>query len=375
MKIMLVTDAWEPQVNGVVRTLQTTIQYLRQNGHDVVVVSPDLFRSLPCPSYSEIRLALATPRMIGKRIDREAPDAIHIATEGPLGLCARVACTQRGLQFTSAYHTQFPDYVSLRTGLPISWFWSYVRWFHQQSAHVLTATPTLARQLSEHGILRTRQWSRGVDLSQFYPGQTALPEMTHLPRPVQLYVGRVAVEKNIDAFLSARHAGTKVVVGDGPARASLRNKYPDVVFLGVRKGEQLARAYAGADVFVFPSKTDTFGLVMLEALACGTPVAAYPVQGPLDVIGTEGRGVRAEPRQQVGALHADLDQAISEALTCDRQASVRYARLFDWQGCVAQFVDALVAARDGSALSPVNDGPHDPYPSSLARPCRPVLPQ
>lgn len=250
MKILLISDAWEPQVNGVVRTLQTTIQHVRRAGHEVDTLTPDQFRSVPCPSYGEIRLALATPGMIGRRIDSMAPDVIHIATEGPLGIGARLACKRRGLRFTSAYHTQFPDYVSLRTGLPAAWFWSYVRWFHQHSAHVLTATQSLAQQLADQGIRRTRQWSRGVDLAQFRTGLAPLLELADLQRPIQLYVGRVAVEKNINAFLASGHPGTKVVVGDGPALAALRQDYPAVHFLGVRKGEQLARAYAQADVFV-----------------------------------------------------------------------------------------------------------------------------
>jgi glycosyltransferase involved in cell wall biosynthesis len=351
VKILIVSDAWHPQVNGVVRTLQHTIKVLRSIGHSVEMITPDQFRSVPCPSYGEIRLALATPRMIGRRIELLSPDAIHIATEGPLGLCARRACTKRGLTFTSAYHTQFPEYVSLRTGLPAGPVWAYVRWFHSAAHQVLTATPTLACQLAAHGIAQTTLWSRGVDMHQFRAGLAPPAEMRGHPGPVQLYVGRVAVEKNIEAFLSCEHPGTKVVIGDGPARAALQQKYPNALFLGARTGEALAAAYAAADVFVFPSRTDTFGLVMLEALACGTPVAGFPVQGPLDVVGADGCGMRAGFSTRVGALHADLAEAITQALTCDRQACQAYARLFDWHSCAAAFVKALMPTGDAPRAS------------------------
>jgi glycosyltransferase involved in cell wall biosynthesis len=340
MKILIVSDAWHPQVNGVVRTLENIIRVLRASGHHIDMITPDQFRSVPCPSYGEIRLALTTPGMIGRRILAAAPDAIHIATEGPLGLCARSACKKHGLAFTSAYHTQFPEYVSLRTGLPASLVWAYVRRFHRAAHQVLTATPTLARQLAAHGIGHTTLWSRGVDLQQFRADVEPLADMRRLPPPVQLYVGRIAVEKNIEAFLACPHPGTKVVIGDGPARACLQQKYPHARFLGVRTGAALAAAYASADVFVFPSRTDTFGLVMLEALACGTPVAAFPVQGPLDVVGAAGRGTQSGFDGKVGALHPDLAQAIAEALACDRQTCRAYASLFDWQACAAAFARA-----------------------------------
>lgn len=329
------------------RTLTATVAMLRQNGHDVITVTPHDFRHVPCPTYPEIRLALATPRMLGNIIDRERPDALHIATEGPLGLCARQACKKRGLNFTTAYHTQFPDYIALRTGLPASLFWRYVRWFHSAAAHVLTATPTLAAELRCRGLPRTRHWSRGVDGAHFHPQAAVLPTLQILPRPIQLYVGRVALEKNIDAFLETAVPGSKVVVGDGPARTALALKYPDVHFLGVLHGAALAQAYAGADVFVFPSKTDTFGLVMLEALACGTPVAAYPVPGPLDVIGADGCGVRAEFTGTTGAVDTDLAAAITRALQVPRTNCARYAELFSWQSCAAQFLDSLVPATPG----------------------------
>jgi glycosyltransferase involved in cell wall biosynthesis len=342
---MLITDAWLPQVNGVVRTLTSTIELLRRQGHEIVSITPLDFKTVPCPSYAEIRLALATPGKIGKILDRENPDAIHIATEGPLGLCGRHACKKRRLTFTTAYHTQFPEYVSVRTGLPVELVWKYVRWFHAAAAQVLTATHTLATALHAHGLNHTRQWSRGVDVDLFNPHAGKLPAMQNLPQPIQLYVGRIAPEKNIDAFLDITRAGTKVVVGDGPTRTALAQKYPDALFLGVRHGVELAQAYASADVFVFPSKTDTFGLVMLEALACGTPVAAFPVSGPLDVIGQNNCGVRAGFKLPVGAVDADLAQAITDALKVPRDNCVRYAGLFSWQSCAAQFLDALVPVR------------------------------
>lgn len=341
MKITLVSDAWTPQVNGVVRTLQTTIAMLEQAGHAVHTITPDLFRSLPCPTYPEIRLALAGRRRVARMIESFQPAAIHIATEGPLGLAARRYCLKRGLPFTTAFHTRFPDYVSARTGLSPDWFWRYLRWFHTPAAAVLAATPRLAAELNDRGILSTRPWSRGVDLAQFRPGIAPHPAFAGLPRPLQLYVGRVAVEKNVEAFLATRQPGTRVIVGDGPALDELQARYPEAVFLGALHGEALASAYAGADVFVFPSKTDTFGLVMIEALASGLPVAAYPVAGPLDVIGDSGTGVIAGWTRPVGALDDSLDVAIARALTCGRDDCVAYASHFSWEASAAQFIAAL----------------------------------
>ena len=328
MRILIVTDAWEPQVNGVVRTLQSVRAELRRMGHDVTVISPDQFRSIPCPTYPEIRLA--APRGIGRRIAALRPDAVHIATEGPLGLAARRCCVSRGLRFTTAYHTQFPDYVAKRTGVPARLIWRYIRWFHGPSTAVLASTPSIRRTLAAHGIDHVRHWGRGVDLGNFSPDAPAPDAYAALPRPIQLYVGRVAPEKNIEAFLSTGYPGAKVVVGDGPARAALQAKYPDVHFLGPMSGKALAGAYAHADVFVFPSRTDTFGLVMIEALACGTPVAAYPVTGPIDVL-----------EDGVAAMDIDLDRAIGAALTRDRAACARYGQGFTWTASAAQFLDAL----------------------------------
>jgi glycosyltransferase involved in cell wall biosynthesis len=341
MRILLVSDAWEPQVNGVVRTLATTAALLRMRGHAVETITPDRFRSLPCPTYPEIRLALAGRRAVASLIEGFAPDAIHIATEGPLGWRARGWCLRHGVPFTTSFHTRFPDYVAARTGLPESWLWRLVRRFHAPAAHVLTATPRLAAELAERGLRHTLPWSRGVDLVQFSSDVVPDPEIAALPRPVQLSVGRVAVEKNLTAFLDARTPGSKVIVGDGPALPALRARYPQAHFVGSRHGAALAAAYAAADVFVFPSLTDTFGLVMIEALACGVPVAGFPVPGPLDVIGSDGRGTLATRGPRVGVLDEDLERAISRALQLRRSDCAGYARHFSWDACADQFLTAL----------------------------------
>ena len=333
MRIAIVTDAWTPQVNGVVRTLQSVGRELEAMGHEVAFVSPDQFPSMPCPTYPEIRLAFAFAAQVGRRIAAHAPDAIHIATEGPLGLAARRWCLRNGLSFTTAYHTQFPEYVARRSYVPAEWIWRYIRWFHAASAAVLASTPTVRRSLEAHGLANVRPWGRGVDLSLFRPDAVPYPAFADLPRPIMLSVGRVAVEKNIEAFLALDRPGTKVVVGDGPLLATLRRQYPEVLFLGSLSGEALAGVYAGADVFVFPSRTDTFGLVMIEALASGTPVAAYPVSGPVDVL---------EPRS--GAMAEDLDKAIDIALGFDRQDAAAYGRSFGWRASAEQFLAALVPA-------------------------------
>ena len=330
MKIALVTDAWLPQMNGVVRTLTTVTDELRRRGHEVEVISPDLFRSVPCPSYSEIRLALTGPREVGALLDHFCPDAIHIATEGPLGWAARRYCRRRGYPFTTAYHTQFPDYVASRTGLPASAFWPLIRRFHGPAENILVATETIREQLRDHGLTRLHHWSRGVDLATFVPDHPPPDLFFKLQRPIQLYVGRVAVEKNIEEFLDNSHLGSKVVVGDGPALGRLRQAYPEAHFLGRRSGEELAACYAGADVFVFPSRTDTFGLVMIEALACGTPVAAYPVPGPLDVL-SPGSGAMAER----------LEDAIAEALTFSREDCLTAGRAYSWGASTDQFCEGL----------------------------------
>jgi len=340
MRIALITDAWSPQVNGVVRTLQAITGLLEGWGHELLVISPDQYRSIPCPSYSEIRLALAGSRGVGRRIEAFAPDAVHIATEGPLGLAARRHCVARGRQFTTAYHTHFPEYVARRTGLPARLFWSYIRWFHRPSDGIMVATQGVRDDLATHGLANLREWSRGVDLAHFAPGIEPPDFYWDLPRPIQLYVGRVAVEKNIEAFLRTGHPGSKVVVGDGPELARLRAAFPEAHFLGRQTGAALAACYAGADVFVFPSRTDTFGLVIIEALACGTPVAAYPVTGPVDIL-----------CRRSGAMDENLETAIAGALALDREDCLAHGRRFTWEESARQFLEALACPRPSPAPS------------------------
>lgn len=333
MRIALVSDAWSPQVNGVVRTLATTVAELRRAGHAVETITPDAFTTIPCPSYPEIRLALAAGRGVRRRLDACAPDAIHIATEGPLGWAARRWCGVEERRFTTSFHTRFPDYLAARTRLPADLFWRSLRRFHGRADRVFVATPTLEAELRGRGLTRLHRWGRGVDLQLFRPEGTRLPELDGVAGPILLHVGRVAPEKNIEAFLAADVPGTKVVVGDGPALTGLRRRYPEALFLGTLHGERLASAYRSADVLAFPSRTDTFGLVMAEALASGTPVAAYPVPGPLDVV-TPGAGV----------LDVDLATAIRGALQLDPAIVAAAGRLFDWTCCTAQFLDGLAPA-------------------------------
>ncbi|MGB3378251.1 MAG: glycosyltransferase family 1 protein [Allopontixanthobacter sediminis] len=330
-RIAIVTDAWLPQMNGVVRTLTTTVGILRSWGHDVTVISPDQYRSVPCPTYPEIRLALALPGAVSLRLAGLAPDAVHIATEGPLGMAARSYCVAARVPFTTAYHTQFPDSVARRTHLPASWFWRYIRWFHGPAERIMVATESIRGELRQQGLHRLHHWGRGVDLGCFTPDAPAPAEFAELPHPIQLYVGRVSVEKNLEAFLGGKYPGTRVIVGDGPARAELERKFPEAVFLGKRSGRELAGCYAGADVFVFPSRTDTFGLVMIEALACGTPVAAFPVAGPIDIID-----------DRVGAMSEDLDRAIAAALFSRRSDCTARGREFTWEDATRQFAAGLV---------------------------------
>ena len=330
MRILIVTDAWTPQVNGVVRTLQATIAELRAKGHEVEVISPDLFRSIPCPTYGEIRLAFAGRRAVGQRIRAFAPQAIHISTEGPLGLAARRWCLANAFPFTTAYHTRFPEYVAARLPVSAAFVWRFIRWFHRPARHIMVATLSLRRELADQGLTQTMMWERGVDHALFRADHAPHSAFADLPRPIQLYVGRVAVEKNIEAFLGTAQPGTKVIVGDGPALAELRARHPEARFLGRMSGEELASAYAGADAFVFPSRTDTFGLVVIEALSCGTPVAAYPVPGPGDIV-TGG----------AGALDENLDAAIAAALMCSRPDAAALGARYSWPRCTAQFLDAL----------------------------------
>jgi glycosyltransferase involved in cell wall biosynthesis len=340
----LVTDAWAPQVNGVVRTLCTTVERLRRRGHRVDTVTPDGFSTRACPGYPEIKLALGCGPKVSQRLTRFDPEVVHIATEGPLGWAARHWCLTHDMPFTTSFHTRFPDYLALRTHMPARWFWPILRRFHRPSSAIFTATDALARELAGHGLAQTHQWSRGVDTQQFSPDAPEHPALAGLPRPIQLYVGRVAIEKNIEAFLELDTPGSKVIVGNGPASAMLAQRYPEAHFIGALHGADLASAYATADVMVFPSRTDTFGLVMIEALASGTPVAGYPVRGPLDIIGMMGRGLGGGSTR-IGALHDDLAIAVKVALTADPAACVAEGFRYDWERCTDQFLAGLRPGR------------------------------
>ncbi len=331
MKILVATDAWHPQVNGVVRTLNMMADAAKSMGVEVTFLTPQSFKTISLPSYADIHLALPRPGMIARIIEEAQPDYIHIATEGPLGILARRYCAKNKVPFTTSFHTRFPEYISARFPIPESWIWAALRLFHGTSDAVMAATPALADELRGRGFRNVVLWSRGVDAKLFHPREFDLG----LPRPIFLSVGRVAVEKNLEAFLDLDLPGTKVIVGDGPARVELERKYPDAVFLGTMQGEQLAETYAAADVFVFPSKTDTFGLVLLEALASGVPVAAYPVCGPLDVIGDA----------PVGALDNDLHAACLKALTISRDSCREFALGLSWDACARVFVENVTRER------------------------------
>lgn len=326
---MIVTDAWKPQVNGVVRTMEILGEDLKKLGHDVRYATPEGRFTVPMPTYPEIRLAIFPRKSLEMMIADFRPTAIHIATEGTLGLSARAICLNRNIPFTTSFHTRFPEYVKARFPIvPLEWTYGFLRWFHGPAKAMMVATPSLLQEMESHGFHNLKIWSRGVDVEQFRPIRgAALP----FPKPIWLSVGRVAVEKNLEAFLSLDLPGTKVVVGDGPARAALQRKYPDAKFLGAKTGEDLVRAYAASDVFVFPSRTDTFGLVLLEALACGVPVAAYPVRGPLDVVGGAN----------CGALDNDLGAACRRALTLSRQDARAFALTRSWRYCTEQFLANL----------------------------------
>jgi 1,2-diacylglycerol 3-alpha-glucosyltransferase/glucuronosyltransferase len=333
LRIALVTDAWAPQVNGVVRTLDTLVRHLEAAGHVLAPVTPAQFRTLPCPTYPEIRLALHPRGTIAARFDVFEPQAIHIATEGPLGMAARAVCLARGLPFTTAFHTRFPEYVAARFAVPTRWSYAWLRRFHAPSRVVMVATPRLRDELEARGFRHLANWGRGVDEKLFTPARR--DERLGLPRPVFLFVGRVAVEKNLSAFLDLDLPGSKLVVGDGPLLAPFRRRYPAVHFAGKQEGEALARLYASADAFVFPSRTDTFGLVLLEALASGLPVAAFPVAGPLDVVNDSGAGV----------LGSDLRQAALAALAIPRERCRAFALTHSWSESAAEFLAHLAPFR------------------------------
>lgn len=335
MRILIVTDAWYPQVNGVVRTLDRTARELTARGHDVRLLTHEGHRTFPLPTYPEIRLAIAGPGAIARDIERFDPDCIHIATEGTLGWLARRYCRKRGLAFTTSFHSRFPEMIAERLPVPGVEALAYriLRRFHSPASSTLAPTPTVTKRLTSLGFANVVTWTRGVDCELFRPREA--DPFAGLARPIYLNAGRVAVEKKLSAFLDLELPGTKVVVGDGPQLEELRVGYPDVVFTGYRTGEALAEAISAADVFVFPSMTDTFGLVMLEALACGVPVAAFPVEGPIDVITDE----------RAGALDADLGAAIARALRCKPADCVAFAHTFSWTRVAEILENHLVPAK------------------------------
>jgi glycosyltransferase involved in cell wall biosynthesis len=340
MRIAIVTDAWKPQVNGVVQTLSKTRDELRAMGHEVRMVTPEGRRTVPLPTYAEIRLALLPGRSVRRELDDFDPDCVHIATEGTLGLAARRYCRRRNLPFTTAYHTQFPEYVRARAPIPLSWTVALLRWFHRPATRTMVPTERIRQKLVERRFENVVIWSRGVDTDLFSPGERFDYE---LQRPVWVYMGRVAVEKNIGQFLDLELQGSKVIIGDGPDKERLQRAYPDCHFLGYRFGRDLAAHMAGGDVFVFPSRTDTFGIVMLEAMACGLPVAALPVDGPVDVITSE----------KVGALDEDLGRACRSALQLDRKDCVDFVANRSWRRSTAQFESYLAPrTRDTASAQP-----------------------
>lgn len=336
MNIVIISDAWYPQINGVVRTITRTRDELTKLGHKVEVIGPDRFRTIPCPTYPEIRLSLfPSGKLHGLLNERRALgqlDAVHISTEGPLGLAARTWCLKNKFPFTTSFHTQFPEYVWLRTRIPLGVSYAFMRWFHGRASTCMVATKTLHERLTKWGFKNLGIWSRGVDTELFRPRPR---DALSLKTPVFMCVGRVAIEKNIEAFLNLDLPGSKCVVGGGPDLEMLRQKYPDVHFTGFKEGEELAKHFACADVFVFPSRTDTFGLVLIEALACGVPVAAYPVQGPIDIIED---GVS-------GYLSEDLGRAAIRALTLNRDRCREVALKYTWDACTKQFLEHLELAR------------------------------
>ncbi|WP_062202807.1 glycosyltransferase family 1 protein [Aureimonas sp. AU12] len=327
MRILIATDAWMPQVNGVVRTLSSLVDQLRERGAEVLVVSPDAFRTVPCPSYPQIRLALVGLSTVGGIVRDFDPDAIHIATEGPIGLQVRRLCLREGRPFTTSFHTRFPEYLRQRAPVPERLTYAWLRRFHAPATACLVPTETMRRDLADRGFRNLVTWTRGVDRRLFRPTE---PLQLDLPRPVFLTVSRVAPEKNLQAFLNLDLPGSKLVVGDGPQLAEMIRRYPEVHFAGAKTGEALAHYYSSGDVFVFPSKTDTFGIVLIEALACGLPVAAFPEPGPLDVLSGTGAGVISD----------DLRAACLAALRLDPQDALRRARHYTWEACADVFLDA-----------------------------------
>jgi len=317
MKIAIITDAWEPQVNGVVRTLKATTEELRKLGHHVTVLSHIGHKTIPCPGYRSIRLALFPAKKLARDLETIKPDAIHIATEGPLGIAARRWCLKNNITFTTSYHPQFPEYLRLRLPIPTRLTYAWLRHFHSKAIYTLVPTESQKKRLKSHRFRHIKVWGRGVDTTIF---NRSNPKKFDYQKPIMVYMGRTAIEKNIEAFLSLELPGTKLVIGDGPDLTLLKQKYPNVIFAASKSGHVLGSWVAGGDVFVFPSKTDTFGLVNLEAMACGLPVAAYPVTGPKDII---KEGI-------TGAMDEDLKVAITKALTINSHACLNYAQQTSW---------------------------------------------
>jgi glycosyltransferase involved in cell wall biosynthesis len=340
MRILIATDAWQPQVNGVVRTLTSLARSAAALGAEVRFLTPEGFPSVAVPTYPGLRVALTNRREIARRIEEAAPDAVHIATEGPIGWAVRAYCLRRSLAFTTSYTTRFPEYISARVPIPTSWSYAVVRRFHAPAHATMVATPSLGSELTARGFANICSWTRGVDTDLFTPARRIELD---LPRPIFISVGRVAVEKNLEAFLGLDLPGSKVVIGRGPQKEKLQRKYPEAIFLGEKTNGELVAHVAAADVFVFPSLTDTFGVVQLEALACGTPVAAFPVTGPLDVIADH----------PVGALDTDLRAACMRALTMSRAACRDFALAYSWENCARQFIGNLAALRPGPGLGSV----------------------
>ncbi len=335
MRLLIATDAWRPQINGVVRSLEYMAAEASHFGAEVTILSPDRFPSVPMPGYPEIRLALARPGPVVRILDRVKPTHVHIATEGPIGFAVRAACRRRNMAFTTSYHTRFPEYLAARAPIPQAWSYRALRWFHGEARAMMVSTASLERELEGRGFQRIRRWTRGVDTQLFRPRHERVLDSR---APIFLSVGRIAVEKNLEAFLALDLPGTKVVVGDGPARHDLQRRFPRVRFLGALTGEDLARVYASADVFVFPSLTDTFGIVLLEALASGLPIAAYPVTGPADVIGSSG----------CGSLCEDLREAALAALDIPQSRCRAYGETFTWRESARQFFRNIEEAHAGA---------------------------
>ncbi len=342
MRILVATDAFRPQVNGVVRSLESLAETAPRFGAEIEFLPPNGFPTIPLPTYGEIRLALTGTSGVARQVaaldaQGKGIDHIHIATEGPVGYAARRYCLRLGLPFTTSYHTRFPEYIATRTRIPEAMTYAVLRRFHNAGDGIMVSTPTVARELEQRGFTRLMRWSRGVDAVLFNPRKRASLD---LPGPIFLYAGRLAPEKNLEAFLALDLPGSKLVVGEGPSSAMLRRAYPNAHFIGVRKGEELARIYASSDVFVFPSRTDTFGMVLLEALASGLPVAALPVPGPLDVIGASGAGI----------LDEDLRAACLAALAIPRESARAHSETFTWANATEQFLTNVAAARAGHAV-------------------------